>query len=339
MLTSDHKFRLLSFGEDSHDAADYARAERVYLDSMGVTARTDTNEIAYWKDRYNDEFSKEGDRLFIFGFLRDEEVIGFALVFYFLKHRMVVVDHIAIKEPARNFGSFFKFKEMIEDYMRKSLQIDYFIAEIVTSKEGDPHPVDHQLLIQLLKQQGFKVAHIPYYTPSIKEDEYTSRIDAALMIHRKDRGNAISTNQLLSLLDCLLNDLYLRWYKPHSKNIRAFRRQLKELRDIYKKEASKEPTVILNGNWAQPHVKASLSPKENLFTAVALVTYLTILAISLAGAAYYFKTGAMGMFELFTSVLFGLLVILAIWHKDASKQVDKVLKLISIIFRGHKKIS
>ncbi len=81
MLTSEQKHRLVSFGEDEHPAALYGQAERIYLESIGATARTNTNEIAYWKDRYNREFASDGDKLFVFGFLENGDVIGFALVF------------------------------------------------------------------------------------------------------------------------------------------------------------------------------------------------------------------------------------------------------------------
>src|SRR5580698_1936971 len=113
MLTSSQDFRLVSFGDDALPPDVYGRAERVYLDSIGPTARTNTNEIAYWKDRYNREFGSRGDKLYIYGLLNHEEVIGFALVFYFRYLNLVVVDHIAIKEPARHFGSFFYFKNLI----------------------------------------------------------------------------------------------------------------------------------------------------------------------------------------------------------------------------------
>ena len=30
---------------------------------VGLTARTEINQMAYWRDRYNDEFKETGDRL------------------------------------------------------------------------------------------------------------------------------------------------------------------------------------------------------------------------------------------------------------------------------------
>jgi hypothetical protein len=156
------------------------------------------------EDRYNQEFAARGDKPYVYGLLSRDEVIGFALVFYFKKHHLVVIAHIAIKEPARNFGSFFYFKTLIAQHLlEQGHEIDFAIAEIVTSKSGDPHPVEPQLLIQLLKQAGFKVAHIRYFTPSIREDEYGEPIEAALMILRNERGNRIASRKLLVLLDCI----------------------------------------------------------------------------------------------------------------------------------------
>src|SRR5262249_5799546 len=149
------------------------RAERVYIESIGATAKTNTNEIAYWRDRYNTQYGRFGDRLYVFGLLEDKQAIGFALVFYFKKRHLVVVDHIAISRDARHFGAFFYFKELIARYIAdQGLQIDYVIAEIVTAKDGDPHPVEPKLLIELLKQRSFKIVKMRYSTPNIKEGAY-----------------------------------------------------------------------------------------------------------------------------------------------------------------------
>ena len=63
MLTSTHVFSLISFGQDAAPPETYAQVERIYLESIGLTARTETNEIAYWRDRYNRQFGATGDRL------------------------------------------------------------------------------------------------------------------------------------------------------------------------------------------------------------------------------------------------------------------------------------
>src|SRR5258706_5509050 len=108
MLTSTHRFRLVAFGQDVTAPALYAQAERVYIDSIGATAKTNTNEIAYWRDRYNKEFASAGGKLYVFWLLKVKEAIGFALVFYFKKHNLLVVDHLAIKEP-ETLRLFFRF--------------------------------------------------------------------------------------------------------------------------------------------------------------------------------------------------------------------------------------
>jgi hypothetical protein len=346
MLTRDERYRLISFGEDEVAAAVYGQAERVFLESIGSTARTNTNEIAYWKDRYNEQFKANGDRLFIFGFQEDNELIGFALVFYFKRHSLVVVDHMAIKEPARHFGTFYTFKDMIADHLcALDLEIDYTIAEIVVSKLGDPHPVDPQLLIQLLKQQGFKVAHLPYYTPSIREEEYSEKIEAALMIQRRERGCQMRSTKLMALLDCLLFDLYVRWYTPHSHDMRAFRSQIRRLRKLYSKELLSAPSVELNGNWMIPHrplpeTGNGTSSEAGSFVMIfGLMLILAAMSALLSGLSYFFKISVPGIALIFSAVLFALLTILAVWHKTASAQADKVLRLIVTLVRGHKKIS
>lgn len=346
MLTSHHDFRLVSFGEDEVPPELYSEAERVFLESIGSTARTNTNEIAYWKDRYNREFSSFGDKLYIYGLLNNREVIGFALVFYFKSQRLTVIDHIAIKEPVRHFGSFFYFKNLIAQHLlEQGHQIDFAIAEIVTSTSGDPHPVEPQLLIQLLKQSGFKVAHIQYFTPSIREDEYQTTIESALMVHRNERGNEISAAKLMSLLNCLLSDLYLRWYAPHSLNLKGFRKQIETLRKFYGEQLSRNATVVLNGNWKQPHLPvprvehATTSLAANPVVQSVMLFVLTLGAsVFLAGISYELGISILSVALVFGLSLFGLLTILAVWHKSAGQQADRVLKFLLSLLRRHKNI-
>jgi hypothetical protein len=295
MLTSSHNFGLVSFGQDVVPAATYAQVEKVYIESMGLTARTNTNEIVYWRDRYNGLFEKSGDRLYVYGLLKEREVIGFALVFYFKSQNLLVVDHITITEPERHFGAFFYFKELIAQHIAdEGLQVDYVLVEIVTSKEGDPHPVEPHLLIELLKQREFKVVKMPYYTPSIKEDDYQHKIDTILMIMRHDRGDRISAGRMLALLECLLFDLYLRWYTPHSKDLRGFRRQLNSLFAMYREELSTEEYGTLNGS-AHPNTTLPIiakpsglaHPPSTVLTPVLLLVVLLPVSACLLALSYW----------------------------------------------------
>jgi len=354
MLTSQYDFRLISFGEDEVSAEYYARAERVYLESIGAMARTKTNEIAYWRDRYNSQFAKRGDRLFVYGLELKSEVVGFALVFYFQAHSLVVFDHIAVKEASRQLGAFFEFKKlMAQDLLERNLQIDYVFAEIVTSKRGDPHPINSQLLIQLLKQSDFRVAHIEYYTPSIIEEEYGTKIETALLVRRNDHASQIGSRLLLSLIECVLDDLYIRWYTPHSKNIKAFKQQIEVLRSFYRDQLKNTEVVELNGNWKEAHVpvstakppvntrrKPTVKQPESEFRglpATALIIFLVLLtSAALAGLSYESGFSAEKTLTFFIASLFALLVILGIWHRAAASQAKTVLRLLSKLL-GHDK--
>jgi hypothetical protein len=358
MLNSQLDYRLVSFGEDELSPDLFAQAERVYLDSIGTTARTSTNEIAFWKDRYNAKYAEAGDKLFVFGFESKSEMIGFALVFYYRAQSLVVVDHIAIKEPSRNFGAFFEFKKLMAQHiLERGHQVDYVVAEIVTSQAGDPHPVEPQLLIQLLKQSGFHVAHLEYYTPSILEREYGFRIEAALMISRNDRAKSISSASLSALIDCILDDLYLRWYQ-NSKSSKAFRSQIESLRTLYRSQLSKADFVELNGNWNERHVAVVakrrtvqrrsesgtiknnvLPPAQGVPAPSLLLLLLVVVCAALAGISYIFGLSVFGVIIIFFSALFALLSLLSIWYRQAGSQAKSVLALISKLLRGNKDVS
>jgi hypothetical protein len=346
MLTSSHNFSLISFGQDSVPASIYAQVEKVYIESMGLTARTETNEIAYWRDRYNDEFGHLGDRLFVFGLLREKEAIGFALVFYFKSHNLLVVDHITIKEPARHFGAFFYFKELIAQHIAdEALQVDYVLVEIVTSKEGDPHPVEPHLLIDLLKQREFKVVRMEYYTPSIRVPDYQNRIATTLMMMRHDRGDRIASGTMLALLECVLFNLYIRWYTPHSRDLRGFKKQIAGLFSLYREQLSKEQYVTLNGS-AHPNTtlpiiakpRAIAEPTNVIVIPVLLLVALLPVSACLLALSYWLGASTLSVLIVFLVVLFACLVLLAVWHKPASQQADRVIRLLSSLLRNQKNI-
>lgn len=346
MLTSRHDLSLISFGQDFVPPSVYAQTEKVYIDSIGLTAKTNTNEIAYWRDRYNDEFGKLGDRLYVLGLLRSKQAIGFALVFYFKSHHLLVVDHIAIIEPERHFGSFFYFKELIAQYVaNEGLEVDYVLAEIVTSRQGDPHPIKPQLLIELLKQREFKVVKMNYYTPNIREHSYSQLIDTTLMIWRRDRGDRIQSTELLSLLKCLLQDLYLRWYTPHSKDLKGFNKQIDGLLARYKNELSKMDQVPLNGSLFPSTVlpilaKPSTSTNQltPLLRPLVLLLAALIVAVCLSGLSYIVGISTVSVVMTFLVALFACLVLLSIWDNAASKQADKVSRLLLNLLSRHKDI-
>ncbi len=347
MLTTRANFGLVSFGEEPVSPSLYGEAERVYLDSIGATAKTNTNEIAYWRDRYNKQYGKLGDRLYVFGLLdEDKTAIGFALVFYFKKHNLVVVDHIAIKEPARHFGAFFYFKQLIAEYLSdQGLQIDYVIVEIVTAKESDPHPIDAQLLIGLLKQRNFKIVKMRYYTPSIKEGAYDRRIDTTLMLMRNDKGNRIASSELISLIECLLNDLYLRWYSPHSNDLKAFQTQLRSLMEVYRHELASSEYIELNGAPLSettipllPKKQKIIQSAEGIYKPTLLLLLIVGISGSLAAISYFFRITIPSILGLFVVSLFACLSLLAVWHKDASKQAERVGRLVLTFIRNQKNV-
>jgi hypothetical protein len=345
MLTSRANFSLVSFGDERVNPTLYAQAERVYLESVGATAKTNTNEIAYWKDRYNAQFGKQGDRLFVFGLLADHDAIGFALVFYFKRHHLVVVDHIAIKDAARHFGAFFYFKEMMAQYIAdQGLQVDYVLAEIVTGRDGDPHPIDAKLLIALLEQRGFKIVDMRYHTPSIKEELYTSRIETTLMLMRQDRGNQISSSELLALLECLLNELYMRWYSPHSKDLKGFRAQLDALLKVYRRDLKNVQFVRLNGEVSPEHTIPLLpkkpTPKSEgdggIGRPVLLFVLVLLAAAFLAGISYLFGFSATLVMLLAATLV--CLLLLGVWYRNAGSQADRIGRLLYGLLRNHKDV-
>jgi hypothetical protein len=107
MLTARDEFSLQRFDRRSVKTPAFDRAIRIYCDTTGGGAKTDASQIVYWAERKDTEFSRAGDQVHVLGLLRDQEVVGFALIFYISERRLVVaVDATVGKGTFRNGGSF-----------------------------------------------------------------------------------------------------------------------------------------------------------------------------------------------------------------------------------------
>src|SRR6185369_7346143 len=67
----------------------------IYLRNTPPASRTDSNEIAYWLEHYEDSLPVE---FYAFGFFADGEVIGYAEVAYMCKVQVFAVDYLVIEE-------------------------------------------------------------------------------------------------------------------------------------------------------------------------------------------------------------------------------------------------
>ena len=183
MLTTRDEYSLQRFSRRSVKTPAFDRAIRIYCDTTGGGVKTNTTQIVYWAERKDAEFSRMGDQVHVLGLLRNQEIVGFALIFYIAERRLVVADHIAITPSARSMTAFDRFCDLIERYARDEVSyIDYFVAEVsIEINEADPL-LNSETLTRLLQIKGFRVADFTYLTPSAETRAPYRPVSAKLLL-------------------------------------------------------------------------------------------------------------------------------------------------------------
>lgn len=234
------------FRSHEFDSKDYLEALNIYAQSTGPTCKTDTRQISHWAERYNDIFD---DKLLIFGLYQDKKVVGFALGFYFIDEKSLVMDHFAIDKKYRGKSSFLQFVDLIDMHLAElKLEVNYTMIEVVDINYSDPMLFDPHSFIRLLKWIDFRVAKIKYKIPSSDILSPNVSTDAVLMVHTKNSAKRIPSQTLLVLMNMILNKLYLRWYSPFmGKRLGEYEDHLNDLLYGYKKICKSKDDIILNG--------------------------------------------------------------------------------------------
>ena len=131
MLTTQDRYGLQVFDRKGARTDAFDNAIKIYRDTTAGQVKTDASQIVYWAERKASDFSSKGDRVEIFGLLRDGTMVGFALGFHLPDQNLYVVDHMAITPEARSMTAFERFCDLIQGHVeRAGVYIDYFVAEV-----------------------------------------------------------------------------------------------------------------------------------------------------------------------------------------------------------------
>ncbi|MDP2875494.1 MAG: hypothetical protein Q8O00_04860, partial [Holophaga sp.] len=106
----------------------FVEALKIYTRTITPEAHTNTNEITYWLDRGYGEF---GDEFCVFGFFKEDRVVGFAQLAYFRGERILFFDYLVLSKDERAHGEYYAFAGQLQKWVDASgLEIDYVVAEV-----------------------------------------------------------------------------------------------------------------------------------------------------------------------------------------------------------------
>lgn len=324
------------FQNHEFDSRDYLEALNIYAQSTGPTCKTDTRQISHWAERYNDSFD---DELLIFGLYQDKKVVGFALGFYFIDEKALVMDHFAIEKKYRGKSSFLQFVDLIDMHLTElKFEVDYTMIEVVDINYSDPMLFDPYSFIRLLKWIDFRVAKIKYRIPSSDIQSPNVSTDAVLMVHTRNSAKRIPSQTLLMLMKMILDKLYLRWYSPFmGKRLGEYEDHISDLFDGYKKVCKSNSDIILNG-YHKPSRSIDNVAEKNSSTTSSIkyvwLSFLAIVAFSLGLLMLPIYTGVNPklVVPVFSLVTMCFVVVCLIWLPNMKPLTTEIKNILSSFF-------
>jgi hypothetical protein len=189
----------------------YVEALSIYNDTTPVDIKTNSNEITSWLDETspNSHF-----KLFVFNLYLDGEIIGFAMLSYLIKRRVLVYDYLALKDPFRLNVAFLAYVSLIFNYFSsEGYKIDYYVTEIGNKNAGKEIDKESIFFRKLLCVEGFGFINAPYQTLPLGVDNYESDFEAWLYIKKSgDVMLSINRDTFLNIVRGIYFDYYETWY-------------------------------------------------------------------------------------------------------------------------------
>lgn len=316
---------------------DFEKALKLYSDNIEPEYRTDTNEIIFWTDHFQERF---GDSFFILGFYLNGLLIGFSELAYFKEEKLVEIDYLIIDRRYRKNNAFYQFVDQISGFLsEENLVYDYIICEVGCYFDDKEPTEDSKTLIRLLKMAHFGVIKCSYYVPRLGRNNFESQMRAILMMHSNNEVKQIKKETYLMMIRTLYYKYYQKWYNEFfdESERKEYKILLDGLFEIIKKELSNKETIEINGYHnllpLNPTDFSEMKAKKGLKLAAFLIIFL--LGLFLVGGLAIFISKKWGIevstqFEIASfSLVVGAIVTSAIFEKKSgflSKILERIIE-------------
>jgi len=206
---------------------DFAAALAIYVRNTPPSSRTDTNEIAYWLERFDKTFNTP---FYVFGFYRNGTLIGYAEAAYFLTRRLLMLDYLVLDVGQRGHNVFFEFVDQLRRYLEgRHPEYQFAVAEI-TYGAGRTSPSAEALAkARLMRLQGFRVIPARYVQPRLYADDADSEALGNLLIHSAEPTDTIRRETYLQIVRTIYFEYYLKWMTLRPGARTRYRTYLDEL--------------------------------------------------------------------------------------------------------------
>jgi len=333
MTITSSSYRLKRF-VSSHDPG-FAEALLLYVRNTPPTERTDSNEIVFWLD----ESIKVHDwRFYVFGFYKDERLVGFAEVGYFTEEQLVVFDYLVLDESMRRNNVFYEFVDHLKRYFEATHpEYRYAVAEVCYGP-NEEHPSPHaRLVTRLLKLQGFRVVHAPYFQPRLLINDPESEMRANLLIYSGRGIETLRTETYLAIVRAIYFKYYLPWNSGVTDTVEPYEKHLREVYTKIEAALDGKRTILVNGHKLvldAPEKRAQMRLNRVIaFTIQALVAIILLTAAMLC-LRYVFGLSDTSFALIYVLAVCTFIALAGIVSKPARQILSDVFEFVRSIWPG-----
>jgi hypothetical protein len=188
-----------------------AKSLIIYHTSTPQLEATASNEIQYWADHYNEAYD---DELFLFSLQSNGVVIGYAQCVYFAAQNFVIIDYMTVDEKHKTVGVFLLFYEQIKEYFTLfDFRYDFIVAEIIQESDGT-YTQSSEFWRAIMALEDFRVVDAEFHQLQLGRTKYETQLPARLLIGGRGTLTSLRRETYLMIVETILFNHYLRWYKP-----------------------------------------------------------------------------------------------------------------------------
>lgn len=322
-------FRIELFENSKHP--DFIKALNIYSKFTPSNIKTDTNDIIFWLENYNKKFS---DSFFVFGLYKNDKVIGFMQLVYFLKEKFFTVDYITIDENHRQMHAFTTFIYLVHSFFEiNNYDVNFVVTEVEYDEKIKQPLESGRTLIRLLKQHNFSVVKVTYFQPQLGMHNHDSKTSAVLMYFSNNEKKYISKETYFMILNKLFYEHYCRWYEPLLTKD-EFSEYKNEIDLLYNKIRSNKikNEIQINGykNIFNINYDKKNNSIQNTFVS-SLIIFLLLFCLLLLNE--YFNVGLFSIASLSILIVAIFFLIYSLYSNKGITQFDKIIKILRFFYK------
>jgi hypothetical protein len=325
-------YEIQVFRDTPKDRQALGAALMIFVRNTSHILRTQTNQIMY---KFDHPENNPKCTMYYIGLRQDDEIVGFCMLGYFPRRRLVLVDHLVIDAEHRKHGAFYVFASLVRSFIEQHCpDFDYVVAEVATDREFAEDEVSGQSVVRVLRQVGFGEVRVKYSLANTEPDEYRRTYRGDLMIRSSQKILALRAEEFLAIYHVILFDHYLGWYKDFFGGLAdKYEAHLTELHKAMQKQVGSKATIFVNGateDQIDPPLRRKptrpLGPVEHILLFLLLVG-------GLSGIAWFLTLSAPAILGWAVVMTFVFAAILAFTNRSAFQIALKLLDLIKSVLR------